>query len=328
MLQCPLAMLNGSEKAVLFLLSLDEEVARPIVAELTHAELKKLRAIASLMREVPAGALEEAYREFLSRAERHVAVPRGGLPYLRRLSAGAFGEERAREVFEDGTTSPFTRLESAPSDAVASLLAREPPQLAAAILARIEPEAAARILTTMPSEQQVAVVQSVSRLKELPAKVLDDAAAALVSDLPTSDAQTTVSVDGVAMAAAMLNAVGPAASEILSELEVVDKSRADEVRMAMFTFNDLARVDARAMREILRGVPSERLVMALKGSEQGVMDAIFLGLSQRAAELIRDDLELLGKVKRSDIEAARREVVEVALRLEAEGKIDLGREQD
>jgi flagellar motor switch protein FliG len=321
-------MLTGSEKAVLFLLSLDEEVARPIVGELSQEELKKLRAIASSMREVPAGALEEAYREFLSRTERHVAVPRGGLPYLRRLSAGAFGEDRAREVFEDGITSPFTRLESAPSDAVAMLLAKEPPQLAAAILARIEPEAAARILMTMPQEQQVAVIQSVSRLKELPAKVLDDAAMALVNDLPTSDAQTTVSVDGVAMAAAMLNAVGPSAGEILSELEVVDKPRADDVRMAMFTFNDLARCDARAMREILRGVPSERLVVALKGSEQPVMDAIFLGLSQRASELIRDDLELLGKVKRSDVELARREVVEVALRLEAEGKIDLGREQE
>ena len=128
------------------------------------------------------------------------------------------------------------------------------------------------------------------------------------------------------MAAAMLNAVGPSAGEILSELEVVDKPRADDVRMAMFTFNDLARCDARAMREILRGVPSERLVVALKGSEQPVMDAIFLGLSQRASELIRDDLELLGKVKRSDVELARREVVEVALR--AEGKIDLGREQE
>jgi flagellar motor switch protein FliG len=82
------------------------------------------------------------------------------------------------------------------------------------------------------------------------------------------------------------------------------------------------------MREILREVPSERLVIALKGAPQEVTDAIFSGLSARAAELIRDDLELLGKVRRSDSEAARREVVDAALWLESEGRVDLGREKD
>lgn len=318
--------MNGAEKAVLFLLSLDEEVARPIVAELNQAELRKLRTVASTMREVPAGALEEAYREFISRSSTAVAVPRGGLPYLRRLSADALGEERAREVFEDGVTSPFGVLEGAAPDAVASLLAREPPQMSAAILARLDPTAAAAILMAMPQERQVAVVQNISKLTELPAKVLEDIAAALVSELPTADANTQVSVDGIATAAAMLNAAGPSAAPILDEFEQIDRQRAVDVRMAMFTFEDLRRLDGRAMREVLRGVSSERLVVALKGSSAEVTQAVFAGLSARAAELIRDDLELLGKVKKSEIESARREVVEVALRLETEGKVDLGRE--
>jgi len=320
-------MPTGAEKAVLFLLSLDEQIARPLVSELGVAELHKLRAVASTMREVPAGAIEETWREFLERSRSAVAVPRGGLPYLRRLSVVALGEEQTNAVFEDGVTSPFARLESAPPDAVVSLLSRESPQMAAAILTRLDPIAAAAILAVMPPERQSAVVENVSRLTELPAKVLEDVAQALVDELPTSDASTLVTVDGVARAAAMLNAVGSSATNILKDFDASDAALASRVRQAMFTFDDLRRVDARAMREILMELPSERLVIALKGASPEVSDAIFAGLSERAAELARDDLEVLGKVRRADVESARRELIEVALRLAAEGRIDLGRDE-
>lgn len=320
-------MLTGAEKAVLFLLSLEESVAAPIVSELTEADLRKLRAVASTMREVPAGAIDEAFREFLDRTGSQVAVPRGGLSYLRRLSAGALGEARAGEVFEDGVTSPLARLEGAAPDAVAALLAKEPPQLVAAILARLEPRAAAAILSGMPVDRQTTVIAHVSQMTELPAKVVEDVALALVGELPTDDASTLVSVDGIAKAAEMLNAAGRQVStEILSRIDETDGVLATEVRQAMFTFDDLSRVDARAMRELLREVPTDRLTTALKGASPEILNAVFAGLSARAAELIKDDLELLGKVRRADVDAARKEVVEAALRLEGEGKVDLGRE--
>jgi len=256
-------------------------------------------------------------------------VPRGGLPYLRRLSVGALGEARAREVFEDGTTSPLARLEGAAPDAVASLLANEPPQLVAAVLARMEPRAAAAILRAMPVERQTSVVAHVSQMTELPAKVVEDVASALAGELPTEDAATLVSVDGVAKAAEMLNAAGRETSTaILKEIEGQNETLAKEVRQAMFTFDDIVRLDPKAMRELLREVPSERVTLALKGASQPLLDAVFAGLSTRAAELIRDDLEVLGKVRKADVEAARREVIEVALRLEGEGRIDLGRDSE
>jgi flagellar motor switch protein FliG len=322
-------VLTGAEKAVLFLLSLEESVAAPIVAELTELDLRKLRAVASSMSEVPSGAIDETFREFLERAGAHVAVPRGGLPYLRRLSAGAIGEARARDVFEDGVTSPLARLEGASPDAVAALLAKEPPQLAAAILARLEPRAAAAILGAMPVLRQSTVIAHVSQMTELPAKVVEDVASALVGELPTDDASTLVSVDGIAKAAEMLNAAGKAVStEILTRIDEMDAELAGEVRQAMFTFEDLSRLDPRAMRELVREVPSERLTLALKGASPEVQNAVFGGLSSRAAELIKDDLELLGKVRRSDVDAARKEIVTSALRLETEGRIDLGRESE
>ncbi|MGD0677166.1 MAG: FliG C-terminal domain-containing protein [Polyangiaceae bacterium] len=319
-------MITNAEKAVLFLLSLDEPVAEKVVRELGEAELRKLRAVASTMREVPAGALDDTFRDFVQRSESAVAVPRGGLPYLRRLSAGAVGEQRAREIFEDGVTSPLARLEGAPSDAVAALLEREPPQLAAAVLARLDPTRAAEILGAMPSERQRTVVRHVGMMTELPAKVLEDVALALANELPTSDATTLVSVDGVAKAAELLNAAGRATSgAILEALQADDAALASQVRQAMFTFEDLRRLEPKAMRELLTDVPTERLTTALKGASSELMTAILSGMSSRAADLLKDDLEVLGKVKKSEVDSARREIVETALRMEAEGKVDLGR---
>ena len=322
-------MLTNSEKAVLFLLSLDEEVARPIVSELTEVDIRKLRAVASTMREVPKNAALLTFSEFLERSEKAVAVPRGGLRYLRRLSIGALGEERARAVFEDGVTSPFARLEAASAEDVAGLLANEPPQLAAAILSMLAPTSAAEILMALGEERQTIIVKQVSRMTQLPASVLEDVAAALAAALPAAQTSTQVSVDGIAKAAELLNASGKAASTtILASLEIDDPDLAATVRGAMFTFDDLERLDARSMRALLREVATERLTVALKNAPSEVLEAVFRGLSQRAAELIRDDLENMGHARKADIEAARKEVVESALRLEAAGTLSLGREEE
>ncbi len=319
-------MLTNAEKAVLFLLSLEEEVARPLVQELTEDEIRRLRAVASTMREVPKGALEGTLREFLERADANVAVPRGGLPYLRRLSTKALGEDRARAVFEDGTTSPLTRLERAPAEDVAALLEIEPPQLAAAILSVLSPRAASPILFAMSEARQAAVVKHIGKLTQVPAKVLEDVAAAIAANLPSSEANTLVSVDGVAKAAELLNATARAAQDaILGQIEGDDPDLATNVRQAMFIFDDLIRVNSRAMRVLLREVPTDRLVLALKGATPELIDALLSGLSSRAAQMVRDDLEAIQNAKKADITEARKEIVSIALRLEGEGQIDLGR---
>mgnify|MGYP000921769819 CR=1 FL=1 len=320
-------MLTGPEKAVVFLLSLDEKVAAPIVSELSEAELRKLRSVASTMREVPADALDATYKDFVDQSSKAVAVPRGGLPYLRRLAVGAFGEERARGVFEDGVTSPLARLEAAPPEAVAALLGREPPQLAAAILSRLEPTTAAAVLAGMNRDRQTAIVKRVSRLTEVPASTLEEAAAALAGELPASDGATAaIGIDGMARAAQILNAGDKEmAGEVLAKLEADNPDLSRDLRLSMFTFTDLARLDSRAMRTLLREIPSDRLTTALKGAPEEVLAAVFGGLSQRAADVLRDDMELLPNPKKAELEKARTEIIETALRLESEGQIDLGR---
>jgi len=322
-------MITNAEKAVLFLLSLDEEVARPIVDELDEDDLKKLRTVASTMRVVPKDAVGRTFKEFLQKSDTAVAVPRGGLRYLRRLSAGSIGEERARVLFEDGVTSPLARLESASSEDVASLLTQEPPQLAAAVLSMLSPTAAAEILNELDDEYKTPLVKHMSKMKELPASVIEDVASALAAQLPDAEATALVSVDGVAKAAELLNATSKAASTtILQKLEADDPDLASIVRLAMFTFDDLGRLDNKSMRTLLREVATDRLTIALRGAPDNVMTAIFSGLSSRAADLIRDDLANMGHVRKADVEAARREIIDAALKLEDEGKLSLGREEE
>lgn len=322
-------MLTNAEKAVLFLLSLDESVARPIVEELGEDEIRKLRAVASTMREVRKDAIDLTFKEFLDRSGSAVAVPRGGLPYLRKLSASALGEDRTRAVFEDGVTSPLTRIERARPEDVASLLEVEPPQLAAAILSVLPPTAASSILFALSEERQAAVIKNVGRMTQVPATVLEDVAAALADGLPNADAATNVSVDGVAKAAELLNSTGKANQDlILGFLDTQDPDLAGDVRQAMFTFDDLVKIPGRQMRVLLREVPGERLTLALKGASETLVDAVLAGLSSRAAALVRDDLEALANARKSDVLAARREIVSTALRLESEGQLDLGRGGD
>ncbi len=322
-------MITNAEKAVLFLLSLDEEIARPIVDELDEDDIKKLRSVASTMRVVPKDAVDRTFREFLEKSETAVAVPRGGLRYLRRLSAGSIGEDRARVLFDGGVTSPFARLEAASAEDVAGLLVNEPPQIAAAVLSMLSPNAAAEILGSLDEAQKAPLVKHLTRMKQLPSNVIEDVASALAAQLPDAESTALVSVDGVAKAAELLNASSKSASTtILAQLHEDDPELAAVVRQAMFTFDDLARLDSRSMRTLLREVQTDRLTIALRGASETVASAVFGGLSSRAADLIRDDLANMGHVRKADIEAARREVVDLALSLEEAGKLSLGREDE
>src|SRR5262249_2021852 len=162
---------------------------------------------------------------------------------------------------------------------------------------------AAEILTAMPLERQAAVVRCVGTLTELPARVLEDVANALANELPTADASTLVSVDGVAKAAELLNAAGRATSvTLLDSPAAPDPQVAKDLQQAMFVFEDLRRLDPKAMRELLRDVPTERLTLALKGASQELLDTVLAGMSARAGELLRDELDLLVKAKKTDVE--------------------------
>jgi flagellar motor switch protein FliG len=317
--------LTGPEKAALLLLSLDEAAAAPIVAELEVSDLKRLREAANNLKTVPADAIDRVYAEFLTKSKAALAVPKGGLSYLRKLSKRALGESATQEIFDEVPPTALARVAAADPTILAGLLETEHPQMVSAILSQLPPEKAAQVLTSLPEATRGAVLKRLGSLTEVPAGLLEEVASAMVGDLPATNAGGALQVDGIRRSAQLVRNLSKDVCEaLLGDVENEDEELATEIRRAMYSFEDLRAVDPRSMRELLKSVASDRLTLALKTASPEMRAHIFSGMSKRAAERIQEDLELLGAVRLSEVEEAQREIVEVALRLEAEGALSLG----
>lgn len=316
--------LSGAQKAVLMLLSIDEAAATPILAELGAEDVGKLREAAAGLTAVPTQALESVYQEFIQNTQHAVAVPGGGVRYLRKLTGRAHGEHVAQKIFLEGNAGPLERLTSADPVALASVMEREHPQLIAAVISQLENEKAARVLEQLPEALRPVVLERLGTMREIPASLLEEVATALSAELPQVSGDGVRSIDGVARSAALVRRLDRQTGEaLLGSIEEGNSELAVEIRRAMYTFEDLGALDARALRSLLEAVPVEKLTLALKTATEALRNHVFTSMSKRAAERIREDMDAMGGVRLADVEAAQREIVEVALRLDAEGTISL-----
>jgi flagellar motor switch protein FliG len=316
--------LTGPEKAVLMLLSLDEATAAPIIAELDMDDLRKLREVATVMRAVPASAMDSVYQEFLSHSQEAIAIPKGGVRYLRRVATKALGEAKTQEIFVDGPQSSLDKLGAADDASLAAVLEHEHPQLIAAIVSQLPTNKAVRVLEQLPEEKRPGILERLGKMTEVPAGLLEEIAATLTAELPQAGTEALISVDGVAKSAALVRHMNRETGELLlGSLAEEDSDLATEIRRAMYTFEDLSMLDAKALRSLLESVPSDRLVLSLKTASEKLRAQVFSSMSKRAADRLKEDLEILGGVKLVEVEAAQREIVEQALMLAAEGVISL-----
>jgi flagellar motor switch protein FliG len=321
--------LTGPEKAVLLLLSLDEGAAAPIMSELEPSDVRKLREVASMMRAVPASALDKVYAEFVQETQHAIAVPRGGIRHLRRVATRALGESRTQELFDDTPRSAMDRIAAVDPSVLGGVLEAEHPQVIAAILSQLPADRAAKLVEALPEGVRAAALQRLGTLTEVPAGLLEEIASALSEDLPPPGVEAALSVDGVGRSAQLVRKLRKETSEsLLSEMESHDSQLVALIRRNMYSFEDLGAIDQRAMRELLKAVPGDRLTLALKTASEQLRNHLFSGMSKRAADRVREDLDLLGAVKLSDVEEAQREIVEIALRLESEGVLSLGSSSD
>jgi flagellar motor switch protein FliG len=321
--------LTGPEKAVLLLLSLDEGAAAPIMSELEPSDVRKLREVASLMRAVPASALDKVYAEFVEETHQAIAVPRGGIRYLRRVATRALGEVRTQELFDDTPATAMDRIATMDPVVLAGVLETEHPQVIAAILSQLPADRAAKLIEALPESVRAAALTRLGAMTEVPAGLLEEVATALSEDLPPPGVEAALSVDGIGRSAQLVRKLKKETSEsLLTEIEGQDSQLVAAIRRNMYSFEDLAAIDQRAMRELLKAVPGDRLTLALKTASEQLRNHLFSGMSKRAADRVREDLDLLGAVRLSDVEEAQREIVEIALRLESEGVLSLGSDSD
>lgn len=322
--------LSGPQKAALVMLALDESAAAEVVKHLDPAVLRALVESADKLDSAAAERFPEALEAFAAQMTQPV-MAHDASGYIRRLAATSLGVDRAKSLLQApaaGEPAPIDRLRGAKAPILADLLDEEHPQLAAVVIAQLPRAQAAKVLSALPESKQADVVARIGKLDSIPSETAALASQAIADALSSAGAASTAGedreFDGIAFAAALLNDLNPESGKrILEDVASADEALAPKLREAMFTFEDLLRVDVRGLQQLMREVQSDRLLIALKTASKALRDHLLSAISQRAAASLREDLAALPPMKLADVEAAQREVVEIASRLGAEGRIVL-----
>jgi flagellar motor switch protein FliG len=322
--------LTGPQKGCIFLISLDEAVATRILSHLSEDEVRLLRKTAETLKELEPGALAFVYREFSEKLQQGVpTVLKGSGPYLRRLVGKALGEGVASDVWSEGKKpiNPGKAFENPDIPTILGIIEREHDQTVAVILSQLSPAQSSDILGRLPVERQAQILRRLAQLQSVPAAVIEEIEKQFASEMETVGDVQLRETDGQKSAVGLLKRMDPEKSDaLIKELGEIDGVLADQLRPLLFTFEDLLRIDSRGMQLLLREVSREQLVVALKTASDEIKEKVFGSLSSRAAEVLRDELEMLGPVRVSDVEKAQGALVDKALELERENRITIARE--
>ncbi len=320
-------MLNGAEKTALLLLLLDEPQAAQLLARLEPGEIELIgRAMLSVAEANPA-TIDMVLDEVLDIARETVPVGEGP-PTVRGLFGRALGDERADGMIErlgDEARQPlFERLYWLEPYAIASLLEGEHPQAQALVLVQLPSSRAALVLARLPTERQPDLVRRVATLRPVTPHAAEALDAMLAERIATArPRQPLTGLGGMQRAADLINLAGLDEDVALQALSKVDPGAAEILSETLFTFADLARLDNRALQNLMRSLDAELLVPALRAATAELRDQLLSAMPQRAAEALRDEIDNRGPVKVDEAADAQKGIAAAARRLAAEGAISL-----
>ena len=317
----------GLRKAAVLLVSVDAETASKLMGQLDRAEQERVAREIVRLEERPPGPVERdgVLKEFQGLHRVQEAPGRGGVRSAQRILEKVVPAGEAKRIL-DGIEQSLGRtrfefLKRMDIQNVASFLSEEQPQTVALILSYLPPSQAARLVETLPLPKQQEVVRRLASMEPTNPRIVEQVEKALETRLSAYAVQELRGINGRAVAAAVLNQVDRATERgILEGLKADEPEVAEGIRRLMFVFDDLMRVNDRGIQNLLKNVDSARLSLALKTARPELRDKFFRNMSQRAAERIREDMELMGPVRVAEVEAAQEVVVDEILRLEEAGE--------
>lgn len=324
--------LTGVQKVAIVLLYLGEAVAAEIFARLTETEIMRIGQSMAGLEAVPPDVVDTVIQEFLERFAGQKGLTNSGMDYVKRVVRNAVGEDRARKimrVIDSKEQAAFqAKLAKLNPESLAALMKQEHPQTAAVICSMLGTVMTAKVLAYFPAEARNDIVFRMAFLDRVPPEVMDQVREFIDREIqvPITDDEAEKlkgpEAKGIDKVADLLNALGKAQNEpIIRSLMERNPRIADEIAKKMFAFEDLLRVDDRGMQALLKEIGKEDLALGLKIADERIKDKFFRNMSERAAEFLRDDMEVMGPVRFKDVETAQRAIIAIALRLEEEGKI-------
>jgi len=318
--------MTGVRKAAILLVSLEQDRAAQILKRMPPEAVEEIsREIASLG-EIPPAARREVLNEFYGLALANAYMSEGGLEYAKALLRKSLDEKEADRVIKQVTqqvqTTPFSFLQKAESENLLTFIQDEHPQTIALILAHLPPQKSSEILVGLPSAKQVEVVKRIANMEQTNPEVIREVERGLEHRLSDIVSQTFEKAGGVEAVAEILNLADRSTEKgIMEGLEAEDPDLVEQIRRLMFVFEDILLVNDKGIQAVLKEVDNEELALALKTASEELKQKIFKNMSERAAQLIQEDMQYMGPVRVSDVEAAQQKIVDVVRRLEDAGEI-------
>ncbi len=321
--------MSGIEKTALLLNVLGNQVTAQVFKKMKDNDIKRIVGVMGAVQKASISTVRRVLEEFyaqIAEEEEIIFGMSGGRDFI----LATLGEERAKTVLGQLAVVEGSRtleaLELVDARTLAGFLSNEHPQTVALILAHLDSAKKTEVLKRLPEAIQTEVVLRIANLDFVSPTLIAQIDEVLKSELATLGSIDTQQLGGTAPIAEMLNQMDKTNEQnIMARVEEKDPQLAEEIRKLMFVFEDIQLIDDRGMQQMLKEVPNDKLVLALKTAPDEIKQKIFRNMSKRAAQLLKDDLESMGPVRLSDVEGAQQEVVNITKRLEAEGKIMISR---
>ncbi|HVI26038.1 MAG TPA: flagellar motor switch protein FliG [Xanthomonadaceae bacterium] len=319
--------MTGVQRAAVVLLSLGEQQAAEVLKHMSAKEVQKLGLAMTSVGNVTRDAVTRVFDEFVD-VLAQPSLGAGADEYVRAVLVQALGEERANSLIDrilmGRNTSGLDTLKWMEPRAIAELVRDEHPQIIAIVMAHLDPDQAADVLKCLPERTRADVLLRIATLDGIPPNALNELNDVMARQFAGNQNLKSSSVGGVKVAANILNFMDGGQDEtLLKAIGEIDDALGVQIRDLMFVFDNLAEIDDRAMQAVLRDVPSDKLAIALRGADPKVKDKITSNMSQRAAEILVEDMEARGPVRLAEVESAQKEILAIVRKMAESGEIVL-----
>lgn len=321
---------SGVERAAILLMSLGEQAATEVLKHMGAHEVQRVGGAMAAMSNVSRDEVSVILREFTASIDGQMSLGVGADEYIRKVMVNALGEEKAASIIDrillGRSNKGLESLKWMDPRAIAQLIRQEHPQIMAIVLAYLDPAQAAAVLAIFPDWLRVDIVMRIATLDGIQPSALSELDEIMEKRFAGNNGGAKTSVlGGAKVAGGIMNLLDASQCNlIIEEISKGDEQLATRIQDSMFVFGNLLDIEDRGMQELLRGVTSDKLLLALKGADERMKEKVFKNMSQRAAEMLKDDLAARGPVKLSDVEGAQKEILIVARKMAEAGTLSLG----
>lgn len=321
--------LTGKQKAAVLLMSMDVEVAAKVFKELDMKEVEQIAVEITNLRDLSPSVVEDVIEEFYQLMTASSYMVEGGLEYAQVLLEKSYGLERAREIIEKirvlTTVRGFNILKKSDPQQLASFLSKEHPQTIALILSHLPPDQSAEVLNEFKDDLRGETIMRIATIGKVSPQLVSEIEHVVDQIAETTLSQNLAQAGGAQLVANILNKSNNAtAKSMLESIEEKDYNMAIEIKRLMFLFEDIILIDDKGIQRILRDVDKRDLALALKVSDEKIRAKIFKNMSERAAAVVKEELEFMGPVKLKEVESAQMRIVDVIKKLEEQDEVAIG----